>query len=196
MSYIETMGRILDYNDLEVAGGAAAALSGAAAASIAAMVSRLSLRKDFGLPADELDEIIGEAEKLSHALQDGADRDVEAFHSIMAAIALPKETDEEKEIRSGALQKGYCIASYVPRDNGHFSVKVKKLLDRMYQRTNPSCSSDLAVARALCDVAIAGCVLNIKANISYIKDEDVRAELMKDIDCLEPNVKFLDIDRL
>ncbi|MCL2163909.1 MAG: cyclodeaminase/cyclohydrolase family protein [Oscillospiraceae bacterium] len=196
MSYIETMGKILDYNDLEVAGGASAALSGAMAASIAAMASRLSMKKDFGLSVDELDEIITEAEELSHALQDGADKDVIAFHSVIEAFALPKATEEDIEARKAALQKGYVLAAMAPRDNARYSVRVKSLLDRMYGKTNPACHSDVAVARALCEVAIAGCMLNIKANIDYIKDEDTKAGLRKDIDFFVGNISFLDVEKL
>ena len=196
MSYIETVGKILDTNDLEVAGGASSAISGAMAASIAAMVSRLSMKKDYGLSTQELEEIIREAEPLSKKLQEGADRDVEAFHSIMEAIAMPKSTDEEKERRKDALQAGYIFAASVPRENAYDSVRAKELLEKLIGRSNPNCFSDLAVARTLADVAINGCMLNIRANVDTIRDEVVKEKLNQDIAFLKTKISLIDAGQL
>src|SRR5689334_21009235 len=85
-------------------GGSAAALAGAIAASLLAMVAAMPKTKS-GTPEeraalDALDPILL---KLRAELVDLIDRDAASYDGVVAAYRLPKGTDEEKAARKSAV---------------------------------------------------------------------------------------------
>lgn len=164
--------KVLNAEDFSTGGGSAAALAGAMAAALTAMVARLSLKKDFGLPQSDYHEIILEAEKLSGQLLDGSVRDLEAFAMVKEAYALPKGTVEEKEKRSLMIEKGFEAAAGIPAENADCSKQVLKLANLLNGRSNPAAVSDLEVARDLASTALKGCLINIEINLPSLKDQE------------------------
>ena len=124
-------------------GGSCAALEGALGVALTAMVASLTQgRKKFEAYAPFAAEAEAKANALKAALVDVIDRDTEAFNAVSAAFALPKETDEQKSVRSAA-SRGY----------------------------NDSAASDLGVAFASLKTGLQGAWLNVLINIGSIKDE-------------------------
>lgn len=176
MSGTEMIKKVIDSDNFTVGGGAASALAGAMAAGMISMVAKLSLKKDYGLTVDEYKGVSKEADKLAKELLVGAQEDEKAFCKIKDAYGLPKSTDEEKKIRSIAIQNGGIAAATVPKNNGFMCKRVYELGMMLKGQSNPNAGSDLAEAIMLANAGVKGCILNVEANLPLIKDEEKKSE--------------------
>jgi formiminotetrahydrofolate cyclodeaminase len=181
----DILAKIIDSDNTTVGGGASSALVGAMAAGMIAMVSKLSVKKNYGLPEEEHISNAAELDKLAIELMDGSKRDEEAFISLMSAYRMPKNNDEEKSIRTDAIHHGSVLASNVPKENGLMCLKVYELGLAILGKSNPSAESDLLIAMELAKVGIYGCALNIRANFSGINDDKIIKELEEAVKKLE-----------
>ena len=101
-------------------GGSVSALAGAFAAALAEMVAHLTAgREQYAGAQTEMAYILDELPSLRRRLLYAVDRDSRAFDRYMAALALPKETEEEKAERSRVIQDATKQAAMVPMDMRH-----------------------------------------------------------------------------
>ena len=104
-------------NDPVPGGGSVSALNGALAGALAAMVANLTIgRKKYAEVNDIMVELSSRFEKLSSRLIEDVDRDSDAYNRVFAAFKMPKETDEEKQARSEAIQRETKYAAQVPME--------------------------------------------------------------------------------
>lgn len=188
MSYRDVFDKVIDSFNATVGGGSASAIAGAMAAGLIGMVARLSTKKDYGLPSDRYLEIAKEADNLVIELLFGSEEDTQAFCLIKDAFALPKTTDEEKAKRNAAIEEAGIKAATVPKNNAYKCKQVFDLAMLLKGKSNSNAASDLEIGDSLCNVAILGCISNIEANLSLIKDERIRTEFKKDINFLKTYV--------
>ena len=146
-------------------GGSASAFAGALAASLVAMVARMS---------DGLDAVATEADAARQELLALVEEDARAFDQVMAAFRMPKATDEEKTARSEAIQRGYEAATGPPARLCARALRVLELAAEVAERGNPNAVSDAGVAALLADGALEGAALNVRINVGSIKDEAFR----------------------
>ena len=93
-------------NDPVPGGGSVSAFNGALATSLAAMVANLTIgRKKYAEVNEVMEDLSARFEELARQLIIDVDRDSDAYNRVFAAFKLPKETEEEKNIRSEAIQK-------------------------------------------------------------------------------------------
>lgn len=177
----EIISQIMDTDNLKVAGGASAALAGAMAAAMAVKAARLSVKKDFGMSAEALEGIAAEAEDLKQRLTEGAQRDTDAFYALTEAFRLPKGSDGEKAKRQVAVQAGYVGAARAPLDNAKLAARVGTLCAALAGRSNPSCASDVEIAVRFAEIALWGCLLNVRINTAEIKDAAARENLEREL---------------
>jgi len=170
--------KIIDSKNTQVGGGAASALSGAMAAGMTAMVARLSIKKGYGLPDESYRQFIDELDPMAKALSAGAARDEEAFVSLVKAMKMPGETEEEKSCREAAIEAGSIFASEVPLKNAGLCREVLDRAIRLAGKSNPRAATDLAIARALAKVGLEGCLMNVEANLPTIQNEATRRKFM------------------
>lgn len=185
MNYVDVLNKILDTRDFTVGGGSASALAGAMAAGLIGMVARLSTKKDYGLSEKGYLFIADRAEEISKKLLEGSVKDTESFKKITEAYALPKDTEEEKRVRSLAIQNAAIGAANVPLENGMLCKEVFNSWVLLEGKSNPNAGSDLEEARLLIHAGILGCVLNIEANLPLIKDESIKENFRKEIEVLK-----------
>lgn len=155
-------------------GGSAAALMGALGAGLTAMVACLTQgRKKYADLAPFAAQVQERADGLRSRLVDVMDRDTAAFDQVSAAFALPKDTDEQKAVRSAAIQNGLKACTLTPLECMEISAEAIRLacafLDHGF---NQSSASDLGVAFLSLSAALRGAWLNVKINIGSIKDAD------------------------
>ena len=74
-------------------------------------------------------------------------------------------------MRKQAVRDAAYQAALVPNNNGYNNKRVYELVCRLEGSSNPACLSDLMSAKYLSESGVKGCVLNIQANLSMIKDE-------------------------
>lgn len=155
-------------------GGSTAALEGALGAALTAMVCGLTAGKAKYAASQELVESVREkCAALQVRFLDVMDRDTEAFNAVAAAFALPKGTEEEKAARSKAIQAALRGCIDTPMEMMELAAETLELTESLLGRFNDSAASDLGVAALSLRSAIQGAWLNVRINISSIKDQDL-----------------------
>jgi methenyltetrahydrofolate cyclohydrolase len=156
-------------------GGCVAALSGALAAGLVAMVARNTAGSAaFADRAASMNDVAAEADGLRRELEELVDADAAAFEQVMAAFRLPKETAEQKAERSRAIQDGYKAAVEPPLLVCRQARRVLELAALAVEQGNPNAVSDAGVAALLAASALEGAALNVEINLGSIKDDDYR----------------------
>ena len=159
-------------------GGSVAALNGALAAALLHMVGALTEGKEkYKEFRDEVLGIMDGARELQDRLLVGIDEDTEAFNKVSAVFAMPKGTDEEKAARTAAMQLALKGAALAPLATMRAANDCLKLTAAACGKMNVSCASDLGSA-ALCAIAsVRAAWLNVKINLSSLKDEEFRESI-------------------
>jgi glutamate formiminotransferase/formiminotetrahydrofolate cyclodeaminase len=152
-------------------GGSISAAMGAMGAALGTMVANLSSHKRGW--DDRWEEFAGWAEKgaqMQKRLLDLVDEDTEAFNAIMKAFEMPKGSEEEKAARSAAVEEATKNASLVPLTVMKEAFKIFELLDEMVRKGNPNSVTDAAVGVLATRACIRGAYLNVRVNVSGLKD--------------------------
>jgi formiminotetrahydrofolate cyclodeaminase len=164
-------------------GGSIAAMSGASAAALTEMVANLTIgKKNYEDVSEQMKEIAIKASELRHELLEDINRDSIAYSKVMEAFKLPKETDEEKELRSAHIQKAFKVAATIPLEVARKSMQVIDLAKIVVLKGNQNAITDGAVAAMLARTAALGAIYNVSINLTSIKDaafvEEVTMEIM------------------
>jgi formiminotetrahydrofolate cyclodeaminase len=188
-SHTETILRVLDSQDVTTGGGTAAAVAGAMAASLAAMVARLSIGKKDMRPEAFYTDLASQLEALSKDLLQGAQDDSQAFGSVTSALRLPKESPEKRTTRTKAIQAAWVQAAKAPLTNAERCFRVLQLSAILKSRSNPNAASDLSCAGHLARAGLAGCLDNVELNIPSIKDDTIAKDLSMRVDELRKRMQ-------
>ncbi len=171
-------------------GGSASAIAGSIAASLLAMVARLSLDRPKYEPYRATNEGALElAEAARERLLALADEDAVAYAAFSAARKMAHETPEQEELRTAATQVAAREASEVPlavvRECGRLLEEIATLAGR----SNLNAASDLEVAGRLSAAAAHGAAANVMINLPSVGDERYAGgtkvelnEVLRDID--------------
>ncbi len=173
-------------------GGAVAALTGALAAALAAMVGRLTVDKPkYAEVKAEMGALVAEAERLRQALTARIAEDIAAFEAVMAAYRLPGRTDKEKVARREAIQAALARAAEVPLATARDTVAVLELARIAARVGNVNAITDAGTAAWLARAAVAGAGLNVQINTTAMKDKTRTAALLVDLADLERRAEAL-----
>jgi glutamate formiminotransferase/formiminotetrahydrofolate cyclodeaminase len=147
-------------------GGSAAALCGALAGSLTAMVAALTHSKKGMEDRQEVMQVLGKkAQVLKDWFIDAVDRDADAFNAVLAAIRLPKKTEAEQLARETAMAAANAGATLVPLEVLEHSVATLELALEAATHGNPNSVSDAGVAGACAVAAAQGASLNVRINL-------------------------------
>lgn len=161
-------------------GGAAAALSGVTGIALTQMVAALTIGKEKYKEYEPLMLTINEeADKLRADLLNGMNRDAEAYSEVSKAYKMPKDTPEEKETRSQAIQKALKHAATVPVNIMEYSLQGLVLTEKALGHSNPNVVSDLGAAALMLKSSVQTAWLNVLANLSGIQDKEFTDERWK-----------------
>lgn len=153
-------------------GGSAAAIMGAMGAALVSMVCNLTMgKKNYEAVEDDMKEVLERAENLRERLTDMIRADVEAFDRVMAAYGLPKDSDEQRQARSQAIQEALKTATDVPLQCARASAEVVELSRAVAEKGNRNVVSDAGVAVVAGYAALRSAALNVHVNTAAIKDE-------------------------
>ena len=152
-------------------GGSAAALAGAVAASLFAMVAGLPKSKaETDAQRADLASAKDHCTGLAIQLEGLIDQDSAAYGLVVGAFRLPKGTEEEKAARSAAIQKAMMAATEAPLDVMRRCAETMTFAPVVGRLGNPNASSDAAVAEELLRAALRGARQNVEVNLSSVKD--------------------------
>ena len=153
-------------------GGSVAAYMGALGAALGTMVANLSAHKPgWDDRWEEFSRWADKGVKLEAELLHLVDEDTEAFNRIMTAFGMPKNTDEDKRLRSEAIQKATLFAAQVPLETMKASFKAFEICKAMAETGNPNSVSDAGVVALAARAAVLGAGLNVKINASSLKNK-------------------------
>lgn len=176
-------------------GGTISAYMGALGAALGTMVANLSSHKpgwDDRCP--EFSEWADKGQAIMNELLHLVDEDTDAFNRIMSAFGLPKTTDEEKVVRSKAIQDATLYAAQVPLRTMKASYKAFELCKAMAEFGNPNSVSDAGVGALAIRAAVLGAGLNVKINAGSLKDRVVADELIDEANQLIGKAKEVEAE--
>jgi len=167
-------------------GGSISAYMGALGASLGTMVANLSSHKrGWDDRWKEFSEWADKGQQIKDELLKAVDEDTEAFNQIMTAFSLPKNSDDEKKIRSEAIQNATKTAMEVPFRVMQLSASAFPLLKAMVESGNPNSISDAGVGALAIRSAVLGSYLNVKINSSGLKDVAFKEDILKKADLIK-----------
>lgn len=152
-------------------GGSISAYMGALAAALGTMVANLSAHKaGWDDRWKEFSDMADSGRRIQDELIALVDEDTEAFNSIMAALSMPKSTDEERAARDEALEQATLYATEVPLRTAKAAFSTFDLLTAVAEQGNPNSVSDAGVGALAAEAAVAGAVLNVRINAAGLKN--------------------------
>ena len=164
-------------------GGSVAALMGALGASLGGMVANLSAgKRGWDDKLEYFSEMAVRGQQLKDELLFLVDEDTAAFNKVMAAFGLPKESAEEKAARSKAIQSANKYAAEIPLRVMETASKSYELLAEMADKGNPASISDVGVGLLATRACIDGAAMNVRINLSSLKDENAKSVLQEQMD--------------
>lgn len=162
-------------------GGGAAALAGALAAALTSMVCNLTFgKKKYEAVQLEISELLLDSEVARGRLGDLVNEDARVFAELMQAYKMPKNTEEEKALRTQTISERSIDASEVPFEIATVCLRVLELSDKAAKIGNQQLISDAGVAALLARAALRSACYNVLINLSAIKDgEYIRIKLQE-----------------
>jgi glutamate formiminotransferase/formiminotetrahydrofolate cyclodeaminase len=153
-------------------GGSVAALAGALGAALGTMVANLSATK--GTQAANHDALAGIAERgqaVKEALVAGVDADTSAFDGVIAAMRMPKDSDEQRATRDAALETGYRAATAVPLATVGQCRDALAVCGEMAPLMDAGMASDVGSGALLAHAGARAAGYNVRINLKEIPDE-------------------------
>ncbi|MFN2224800.1 MAG: cyclodeaminase/cyclohydrolase family protein, partial [Anaerolineae bacterium] len=164
-------------------GGSVAALAGALAAALTAMVARLTLgRKKYAAVQAEMETLVAESERLRAALAARVAQDAEAYDQVVAAYRLPKATDEERNTRQEAIQQALALAAEVPLSTARDAVAALELARAAARLGNANALTDAGTAAHMARAAFEGAALNVRVNANQVLDRGQAAAWLAELE--------------
>lgn len=155
-------------------GGGVSALAGALSASLAEMVTNLTIgKKKFLKYTEELNGLREEAASLREKLLECIERDAEAFEPLAKAYSLPKDSEGYRETMEACLQNAaeppYAIMKY--------SARIIELDERLASVGSKIAVSDAAASVMLAHGALYGGYINVIVNTRLMHDREYAEQL-------------------
>ena len=159
-------------------GGSISALCGALSAALAEMVTGLTIgRKKYVEVEEEMKALAPKMAEAQVKFLQFIDDDADAYNVVFDAFKLPKETDEEK-------------AALVPLEVAKTAVEIMDAIAVIAAKGNQNAITDACVAMMCARTATFGALLNVRINLSSLKDADKVAELTLQCDKLHAEANF------
>lgn len=155
-------------------GGAAAAMAGCMGTSLFLMTVRFSQGKKANVDReDDLAKVEALLQDHLSRLMPMAERDCKSFDLVSVAYGMAKETDEQKELRSKAIQEAMVGAMVVPEETQAMIRDVFVAMDEVSECIGKAIVSDLASGAALLLAAAEGAYLNVRINADYLTNREL-----------------------
>ncbi len=153
-------------------GGSISAYIGSLGIALATMVANLSShKKGWDERWEEFSDWAHKGQAIKDQLVKLVDEDTAAFNRIMAAFALPKATDEEKKLRTDAIQAATKYAIEVPFKVMQLSFDSLEVIQAMAVSGNPNSVSDAGVGALCARSAVMGAFMNVRINAAGYNDK-------------------------
>lgn len=155
-------------------GGSVSAVSGAMSASLLAMVANLAAesRKIDDQLKPELGRLASQAQSLREWMLEAVDDDSRAYDGVIAALRMPKRTDEDQAARAEALARANARAAAVPFSVLERTIDLLELTRLLIDTCLEASLSDAGVAALQAAAAADGACYNVLINLEGLDDPD------------------------
>ena len=151
---------------------------GSIAAALGTMVANLSSHKaGWDARWKEFSDWADKGQAVMNRLLALVDEDTAAFDRIMAAIGMPKGSEEEKAARAAALEAATLYATEVPLKTMKAALEVFPIVKAMAEEGNPASVSDAGVGALAARSAVLGAQLNVRINAAGLADREAAERL-------------------
>ena len=162
-------------------GGSAAALAGALAAALVAMVARLTTgRKAYAAQQERVAAVLAEADALRAQLRRLVDDDAAAYARVSEAYRLPKGDPGRRR----AVDQALVGAAQTPLQVARGAVRLLALAREIGAIGNQNARSDATVAAALAGAALAGAVENVRVNVASLSEPGLGRALLEEAEAV------------
>lgn len=163
-------------------GGSASAYGAAIAASLVAMVGRLTVgKKKYADVEGEVWPLIEESLELQQVMKEAVAKDAEVFEAYMKARKLPRDTEQQKFDRIQAIQAASINAAEVPLHVARNSLSILRLALKAARIGNVNAITDAGSAAAFARSAIKGAGLNVRVNLLGLEKETDPARMLSEL---------------
>lgn len=167
-------------------GGAAAGIVGAVGVALTSMVYSLTVgKKAYEALSEEnkkkLDENLESAKKAYNEMLDFMNKDEEAFTALMDCYKLPKETCEEKNLRSEKINECTLGAMMVPLELSRKALKFFENVKFAAEYGNKNLISDAVVSAITLSACIDSSIVNVEINLGFLKDKNLVESVKEEI---------------
>ena len=100
---------------------------------------------------------------------------------------MTKETEQQIKKRSQAIQEGYKTAAKIPFETARTCEKILDIAKIVAQKGNQNSITDSAVSALMAQAGVESAILNVKINLSSIKDEKFVKQISSEIIKLQNN---------
>lgn len=178
-------------------GGSVSAYVGALGASLGTMVANLSSHKrGWDDQWAYFSEWAEKGQQLMDKLLFLVDEDTRSFEAILESFRLPKGTEQEKAMRSKAIQDATKYAIQVPFQVMETAFACFPLIEAMTEKGNPNSISDAGVGALCCRAAIRGAWLNVQINAGGLKDKEFLQGILSEAENIATRSEKLESDIL
>jgi glutamate formiminotransferase/formiminotetrahydrofolate cyclodeaminase len=171
-------------------GGSVSAAVAALGAGLGTMVAWLTFGyRKFDQFDGQLRKLIPNLVETTNALIPLIDADTNAFSEYMEALRLPQETEEEKQNRAMAMEKGMKTAIEIPMKTIKTADRIWDDLIEVAKIGNFSSRSDIEVGARSLEVGIWGAYRNVLINLPNISDEVYKENKRKEAELFANRAK-------
>ena len=178
-------------------GGSVSAYMAAMGVSLGTMVANLSSHKaGWDERWEEFSQWAERGMVLQKKLIFLVDEDTRAFNKIMKAFGMPKNTTQETELRTDAIQDATKYAMQIPFQVMETGVDAMEMIKAMALEGNPNSVSDAGVGALAIRSGVLGAYLNIKINAAGLKDLEFKTSILTKAQLLAQKVQEYENDIL
>ena len=164
-------------------GGSVAAFAGALGAALCAMVSRLTLGKEnYRAAWESMERTTAEADALAQQLLVLMEQDSLAYNEVVAALKLPRETEQQQTARSEAVQRASRKAALVPLETLRTVAGLVDVTRTVVEMGNPNCITDAGAAAHLARAAAHAAAYNVQINLGGMDDKVFAADCGREVE--------------
>lgn len=158
-------------------GGSVAALCASMGAALVSMVANLTIGKEKYKESWQLmEDVVGKSESLRFKFVDLMNKDTESFNVFMAALKMPKTTEDEKCSRKKAMGEASKLATEIPLLTLESCVEMAELAYLAAKNGNTNTISDAGSAALIAEAAGRAAAYNVKINLPGVNDETFAAD--------------------
>jgi glutamate formiminotransferase/formiminotetrahydrofolate cyclodeaminase len=176
-------------------GGSVSAYMATLGIALGNMVANLSSHKRGW--DERWEEFSGWAEKgmlLQTELLNLVDEDTHAFNRILEAFGMSKNTPREASIRDTAIQEATKYAIQVPYKVMETGMASMEIIKAMVLTGNPNSVTDAGVGALAVRSGVLGAWLNVKINLSGLKDESFSKNILQKSKAIAEAVKKAEME--